>query len=152
MSTINSYRDGPGGRVLKPSNWEELYALTRHWKSDMEFYRDDLRFLHKLIDRYFIWITKEENVDSVRKIENGLLNLERRCRDLLAKVSKHLSQLGRVIEEPEMDMSHIFQVEHGHLEDALAVFVKDVRQHRKEVFRITELVADSEQLRKAFET
>ena len=50
---------------LKDGPWDELYVLTEHWRSDFQFYKDDLRFLHHLIDKYFMWITKPENFDLV---------------------------------------------------------------------------------------
>jgi len=46
---------------LANSSWQDLYARTEHWKSDIEFYRDESRFLRTLIDKYFIWLIKDGN-------------------------------------------------------------------------------------------
>lgn len=146
------YRSRPKGDYLHESSWEELYALTQHWKSDLEFYEHDLHFLQNLIDKYFIWITSEENEAQVRKIEANLQRVTRRCNDLLQKTKKHLLQLGELVENPEQETARIFRIEHEHLEDGIAVFVKSFRENRLEVFAITEYVANSEQLGKAFES
>lgn len=71
-------------------NWEELYVLAEHWKSDLLFYKDDLRFLHHLIDKYFIWITKAENMAMVKAIKTDIVKLGTTCDDLLDKVGKHI--------------------------------------------------------------
>ncbi len=58
-------------------NWQELYILTDHWKSDLEFYKDDLRFLHHLIDKYIIWITKDDNLNLVKNIQKNLFEIRK---------------------------------------------------------------------------
>lgn len=131
---------------LKDGPWDELYVLTSHWKSDLEFYRDDLRFLHHLADKYFMWITKQENLDMVKELKQGLFDLGTTCTDLLAKVDRHHVQLGRLVENPNEADAGVIKTEHEHLESEISQFVKAFRDNRKEVFAITEYVIDSEQL------
>lgn len=126
------------------TNWEELYVLTEHWKSDLLFYKDDLRFLHHLIDKYFIWITKAENLIMVKEIKADLLNLGKSCNDLLEKVGKHIIQIGYLVETPKRQDTRVFALEHQHLEQEITDFVKRFRKNRKEVFTITEYIMDSE--------
>jgi hypothetical protein len=149
---MNIYRDRPKGTFNQEANWQELYILTQHWKKDLDFYKDDLRFLHRLIDKYFIWITEKENLDSVRKIGTNLLNISDKCKDLLHKISKHILQLGELVENSDKEQSRIFRLEHEHLEDEIAYFVKSYRENRKEVFTITEYVVDNEKLVHLLET
>lgn len=131
---------------LKNGPWDELYVITQHWKSDLEFYRDDLRFLNHLIDKYFLWITKSENIDLVKELSLGLIKLVLEVKDLMAKVQKHLIQLGYLVEDPNKSDAGIIKTEHEHLEEELAKFVKSFRGNRKEVFTITEYIIDSEKL------
>lgn len=133
-------------KFLKDGPWDELYVITQHWKSDLEFYRDDLRFLHHLIDKYFIWITKAENLILVKELKKELLELNCRSQDLLEKVAKHLIQLGYLVEDSNRPDSGIIITEHEHLEEELGTFVKLFRKNRKEVFKITEYIVDSEKL------
>jgi len=149
---MNIYRDRPKGTFIQEANWQQLYVLTQHWKKDLEFYKDDLRFLHGLIDKYFIWITEKENLDSVKKIGINLLTITGKCQDLLEKISKHILQLGVLVENPGKEESRIFRLEHEHLEDEIADFVKSYRENRKEVFTITEYVVDNEKLVHLLET
>ncbi len=131
---------------LKDGPWDELYMLTEHWKSDLEFYRDDLRFLHHLIDKYFIWITKRENLDMVKALKSGLFDMNTKCKDLLEKVNKHRIHLGYSVENSNKADAGVVKTEHEHLEEEIVAFVKSFRENRKEVFAITEHVIDSEKL------
>lgn len=125
-------------------NWGELYVLAEHWKSDLLFYKDDLRFLHHLIDKYFIWITKAENLAMVKEIKTDLLKLGSSCDDLLDKIGKHNIQMGYLVEKPKRQDAGVVALEHQHLEQEITHFVKTFRINRKEVFAITEYIMDSE--------
>lgn len=124
---------------------EQLYTLTKHWNSDMHFFRDDLIFLHKLLVSYFIWIAKDENYKVASKMKNDLLKLKERCQDLLKKTDKHREQIGKMITE-KIEDSRVFGLEHEHLEDEIANFVKNFRRNRLELFKITEYIKDTDKL------
>jgi hypothetical protein len=136
----------PNNNYIHEADWQQLYVLTEHWKNDFEFYRDDLRFLQNLIDKYFVWMTKKENLDEVREIEIDLLETTRNCDDLLVRINKHLTHLADLIDDPYKYDSHKFRTEHEKMEDDIVNFVKSFRQNRKDVFAITEYVLDSEKL------
>lgn len=129
------------------SNWEELYFLAKHWKSDLEFYKDDLRFLHNLIEKYLIWITKKENLERVADIRNKEHELTLTCNELHQKVSSHLEMASNLAKGGKDTAKKDFFTTHGELENEIAEFVKTFRQSRKEVFKVTEYVMDSEELR-----
>ncbi len=143
---MNDFRKRPKGKYIQNANWSELYVLTEHWKSDLNFYKDDLRFLKFLINKYFIWLTIEENVKEVKSIEKSLHDTEVICNNLIEKVKKHLIQLGDLSENTNLESARIFRIEHEHLEDEISEFVKSFRINRKKVFKITEHIVDSEKL------
>ena len=143
---MNDFRKRPKGKYIQNANWSELYVLTEHWKSDLNFYKDDLRFLKFLINKYFIWLTIEENVKEVQNIEKSLHDTEVICNNLIEKVKKHLIQLGDLSENTNLESARIFRIEHEHLEDEISEFVKSFRINRKKVFKITEHIVDSEKL------
>ena len=143
---MENYRTRPKGDYIQHTDWDELYVLTKHWKSDLTFYKQDLNFLHKLLNKYFIWITKKENLDAVKTIGEGILKDKRTAAELLQKVDEHLSHIAQTIDDPFKHDSRIFREEHQELEDAIAIFHKTVRTNRKQVFAITEHIVDSESL------
>ena len=132
--------------AMKSDQWGELYILAEHWESDLKFYSDDLRFLHHLVDKYFIWITKSENLELVRELMLQILQLEKDCKELLEKVQGHKSELSKFsIEGSEVSLEETGE-HHQALRTQLSDFVKSFRSNRTEVFRITEYVIDSEEL------
>ena len=104
---MNDFRKRPKGKYIQNANWNELYVLTEHWKSDLNFYKDDLRFLKFLINKYFIWLTKEENVKEVKSIEKSLHDTEVICNNLVEKVKKHLIQLGDLSENTNLESAFL---------------------------------------------
>ncbi len=143
---MNDFGNRPKGNYILEADWQQLYTITEDWQSDLQFYNDDLKFLHHLIDRYFMWISKKESIDMVREIEVGLLEMDNRCGALLNRINKHLHHLAELIDNPFAYDSHQFRKEHEQLEDDLTEFVKNFRKNRKEVFTITEYVIDGEEM------
>ncbi len=126
--------------------WYELYVISKNWQSDIAFYRDDVRFLFHLIDKYFLWLTRPENLKIVQELQNNLHQLEIKCKDLLNKLGKHTIQLGYLIENPNKSDAGIILTEHEHLEEEIAAITKLFRKNRTEVFAITEYIIDSAEL------
>jgi len=138
------FRNRPNDNYIHEADWQKLYVLTEHWKSDLLFYKDDLTFLDHLIDKYFIWISKKENIDLVRDIELNLLQIYKQGNSLLKRVNKHLHHLAELIDDPFKYDSHEFRKEHEQLENDIAAYVIAFRKNRKETFVITEYVVDTE--------
>jgi hypothetical protein len=137
---MNDFRYRPKDNDIHKADWPKLYVLTEHWRSSFLFYKDDLRFLHHLIDKYFLWISKKETIDMVSEIEVNLLKADKECTSLLQRTNTHLQHLAALIDDPFKYDSHQFRTEHGLLEDELVYFVKDFRNNRKEVFAITKQI------------
>ncbi len=132
--------------------WQELYVLTEHWQSDLEFYKDDLRFLHHLVDKYVIWITKSENLEMVKEIMLSVLDLQKRCLQMIDSVAEHKHNLASLEKDATRERWEKVMNDHEEMENAIYKFVKEFRANRKEVFRITEYVIDSEQLTNLLKT
>src|SRR4030066_1289816 len=147
---MSDFRNRPNGTYILDANWEELYILTKHWKSDLLFYRDDLNFLDNLIDKYLIWISNKKDSEAVRNIDNSILETAKKCTDLLQRVDKHLTHLANLMEDPFKYVSHQFRAEHQKLEDDIINFVKAFRTNRKEVFEVTKMVIDSDEFVRQF--
>lgn len=128
------------------TTWQELYIITKHWKSDIQFYKDDLKFLQHLINKYLIWITKKENLDNVMNIGSNLLKTSKSCEQLNDAVDKHLTHLAGLMKNPFQYDYQSFKIEHMALEDQFSEFLKLFRKNKKATFAITEYVIDDEQL------
>lgn len=140
----SDHTSNPSGEIN--NNWQELYILVNHWRSDLDFYKDDLRFLQQLIEKYIIWITKKENLDRVAVIRKKEHDLALSCDELHEKIVKHSGLIAEFLEGKEKMTKDELFTRHGKLETELSDFVKDFRTSRKEVFKVTEYVMDSEEL------
>lgn len=126
------------GDVIQDGEWQALYTLTKHWKSDLLFYRDDLKFLRHLEDTYFLWIKAEDHLESMRKIGEKILRDTRVCNELLQEVDKHLNHLAQIVEGLHNNDQRMVKRMHTELKDDVAKFVKNTRESRKQLFKITE--------------
>ena len=50
---MNEYRMRPKDSYLQNSQWQELYVLTQHWKSDLLFYKDDGQVASLTVAKYW---------------------------------------------------------------------------------------------------
>jgi hypothetical protein len=128
------------------TRWTQYYILAGHWKADLEFYCEDLQFLHHLVDKYLLWITKPDNLAKAKTIEKDLYTLKTSCDNLFSKIDIHRNKLGRLVDNPLGGGDALAIETHGELEEELAGFVKRFRANRREVFKITEYILDSEAL------
>ena len=142
---MTNFRNRPKDGYIFSADWQELYILTKHWQSDLLFYKDDIRFLKHLMESYFIWITNKETIDSVRDIKLKSLEIEVQCDSLLDKIALHLKHLANLMEDAFKYDAQVFREEHLRLEDDIADFVVDFRKNRREVFEVTEFVMETEE-------
>ncbi|MBT8187976.1 MAG: hypothetical protein KJO73_09830 [Croceitalea sp.] len=138
------------GEIQEDTKWRELYVLTEHWKSDLLFYKDDLRFLHHLLDKYVIWITKEENLELVKGLQKSLHELKLVVESLLEQIAEHQKNLGLLVTLANIYKEKEANETHAQLEERFATFVKDFRENRKELFRLSDYIIDSEEMANIF--
>lgn len=143
---MNNFRTRLNGNYIFNANWKELYVLTEYWKSDLLFYKDDLMFLDKLIDKHILWISKEEDYEKVRAIEKNVAKTNDICTSLLERIQKHLTHLGNLMVNPFVYDEQKFREEHQQLEDDITEFIKTYRANKKEVFEVTKHLIESDEL------
>jgi hypothetical protein len=143
---MRTFEPSNNDKYLLKAEWKQLYALTEHWRSDLLFHQDEIKFLHHLLNRYVMWLTRYEEVEMVREIKKELSEVRKECQELISKVEIHLGHLADLMEDPFARDERTFREEHGELEEAIAGFVKNFRHAKKETFKITEHLIDSEEL------
>mgnify|MGYP003643072048 FL=1 len=143
---MENFRSRPKGNFIENGNWQELYVLTEHWKSDLLFYKDDLKFLRHLEDKYFLWITAQVNLENIRRAGENILKDTRDCDDLLKRVDKHLSDLSVIIDKSENQDQKAFREEHKELEEDIAQIVENTRKNRRQLFKVIEYDVEVDKL------
>lgn len=126
------------------NEWRKLFAITGHWQSDLKFFADELDFLRSLIDKHFSKLIREEHIDSTKATVSRLGKLENRRFNFEQKIDRHYHHLANLIEDAFPHDALTYREEHAKLEAAMADFVKDFRETKKEVFMLAKQVMDGE--------
>jgi hypothetical protein len=141
------------GQLLKPqsnyfrdANWKELHVLTTHWKSDVDFYKDELRFLRELIDKYFIWLIEDNNLYKAQKLVIRLTDTEKELENILKAVVSHVKQIEKFITNEFVYSEVFFSDEHTRLENKMTAFMKLFRGLKKDIFAVTKEVIEGEKM------
>ncbi len=131
---------------LKTVSWESIYAITKHWQSDVDFYTVEIKFLKKLIKKYFIWITDDKYVAEVEQVRRNLKKFNKEKKGLKKMINRHLSHINSLIENTFSTDEQEIREDHGLLELEVARLTKNFRVIKKEVFNVTEEVLSKEKL------
>lgn len=143
---MDTLRFRPKDEYIKTANWEQLYVLAEKWKSDFEFYKFEHSFLKKLLDKYFIWISDDNNVLHVEKLASQIDKLELKRYLLNLQTIKHLRHIEEIIENEFAYNAQEFRDEHAELEEEIVAFNKEFKFLKKEVYRVTEYILESENI------
>lgn len=141
----------PKNNYLHTATWQELYALTEHWQSDVVFFGDEVRFLSDLVGKYFIWLTRRESMMTVQKMVTRLNTFAKTRKEIADRIKQHLRDLSILMDGIEREDSKNFRFEHARLEEDLMTLAREFRSVKKEVFTITEHVVESEKLQNLLE-
>lgn len=138
----------PKADFMLTADWQQLYILTEHWQNDVEFFKDEIKFMLKLVDKYFVWLLADEDLTEVQAIMKQIRKLEVGCDKIENKIVLHLSHISSVIENSnnkgEIKEEQQFREEHEDLEEELTLYTKDLRVVKKELFKLTEGVMETE--------
>lgn len=130
--------------VAEENGWQSLYIVAEHWQSDLKFYDDEIQFLRKLVDRYFMWLTDDQNIDKTRAVASDLIGLEKRKNDITRQVEGHLKDLASMVKKESIENLDRHKDEHAELEESMARLMKDFRRIKKGIFQLTEAIMESE--------
>lgn len=141
---MENLRLRPSKDYISNASWEELHVLTEKWKSDLEFYNFELNFLHKLIDKYYIWLTNDELVTEVEAAASKIFAADKSRKILNIETINHLRHIEEILENEFKFDAQAFRKEHELLENKFTNFCKNFQLLKKEVFMLTEQVLDTE--------
>lgn len=133
-------------RLGKSQKWQELYILSRHWKTDLDFYLQDISFLERIIGKYVIWVRSEKNNFAVKNLLSDLEALKEEGRALNQELDDQLKILGSLLSGATPSVPEDLASKQESLEQHTSRFMKNFRRNRQEVYRVVEQVVDTENL------
>lgn len=143
-SKIGSTETVPGAYQNNGEQWSDLVAIAERWKSDVEFFHDELKFLHDLVNKHFTQLILNEDAGSARSIVSMLSEIRKRTEILFQDVQGHINHLTGLIENQFSHEATECKNEHAKLEIRMTNFVKDFRSIKKEIFSLARIILQLE--------
>ena len=141
---MDELRIRPRSNYLQSANWQELYLLTKHWKSDIKFANYEINFFKGLVDKYFIWVKDKDQITQVQHLANILVHLTSELENIDMAITKHLNYIRLFINSNFSRDEEAFRVEHAMLEDKIVGFTNALRETKREIFNLTEVMLNNE--------
>jgi hypothetical protein len=124
--------------------WQAMYHFVEHWKSDLHFYEDELRFFRNLLDKYFLWFIEESHLADTRTLTSHLQEQEKERERLGQIASQRAAYLGRLMANPLEYQALAYPEEQDELAGAMAAFARQQRQLKQRLYQLAEHILQSE--------
>jgi hypothetical protein len=124
-------------------DWKHMFVIAEHWKSDLDFFVDELNFFRKLLDKYLFTLIDEKHIGDTLPLVTSLKQFEKKRIELERKVNAHLTKLTDLVQNPFAQDSQLSMDLHSKLEGSMVDFAKNFRSLKKEVFRLSEDAMES---------
>jgi hypothetical protein len=119
---------------------EADYIVTRRWLSDLEFFKVEATFLHRLQQDYFIRSDDQSTIEKLKIIGHQLLRLHEDMVSADAQLNGQLENIAAIAENemPEnvKDLT-VNQLALGHL---MTNLIDEYREVKKELFTLVESI------------
>ncbi|MDR3697410.1 hypothetical protein [Mucilaginibacter sp.] len=114
----------------------QYYVIDRHWASDLEFFRIETAFLHRLLEDHFIPLCNQAHIAELTHSGMKLYSLEKEenvVNKLLQDQLKYLELIAGDIIPEDVDDLAANQI---NLEGMVANLMNDFRETKKDIFRL----------------
>lgn len=117
------FRFRPKGEYVMQAPMQELYLLAEHYKKELSFYAEEIRFFEKLIVTY----NPAANVN-LAKMEQLAKNAGALMRNILTQIDEHLKHIEETVNKPgDSEVEQVVREEHIMMEDTLTTFIDSFR-------------------------
>ena len=141
---MDELRIRPRSNYLYTANWQELYLLTKNWKSNIKFANYEINFFKGLVDKYFIWVKDKDQITEVQHLVNIMTHLSGELENIDSTITKHLNYIRIFLNNNFSRDEEVFRSEHVMLEDKIEGFTRALRETKREIFTLTEEMLKNE--------
>ncbi|MCJ8209570.1 hypothetical protein MUY27_07605 [Mucilaginibacter sp. RS28] len=125
----------------------QYYAIGRQWQSDLEFFKVETAFLHRLLDDYFIPLSNEIYLNRLKKAGENLFRLEEDESRMEILLNSQLRELELMAEDMIAEDAEQLSGTQVELEYMIAGLAKAYREVKQELFSLIEcLIKDRKML------
>lgn len=117
---------------------QQSYVLCRHWQKDLEFFRIETAFLHRLLDDYFVQLLSPEFFDKLKQASSKLFELERDETGVSEQLAAQMKQLELAAENVIPEDAEMLADTQATIESQLLKLINEYREVKKEMFALVE--------------
>ncbi|WP_448104476.1 hypothetical protein [Pedobacter panaciterrae] len=122
------------------ANTLQYHASAVDWASDLDFFKVETVFFHRLLDDYFIRLSAPEYVLKLRDIERELLDLEDDRYELDKLLAEHFKKIELSAMDPAAEKTENQQVMHIRIGYLMTELMHKFRHTKKTLFALVEEV------------
>ena len=136
-------------RLLDQFTTEELHNESKTWLSTIAFWKDEVKFMHQLINQNFVYFFSNDDKGSLNALLDKITTIEKTKLDVLkSKVINHEKILADYIKfGTELD-EEAFKKDHGAISKEFDLFQSNYRMVKSEIFRFAESVLKNKDIKK----
>ncbi|MCB0761451.1 MAG: hypothetical protein KDC12_08020 [Flavobacteriales bacterium] len=119
------------------SSLEDLHNVTLNWESQVQFWKDEIRFFQDIIDKYFLQMVSNDNLDTTTEIVDEMSSIrDRGLSDLMSKMELHEEHLSSLMNQEWSEEA--YRKEHIKLAQDMHQFNNGLVQLKQRVFNLVE--------------
>ncbi|PHN01018.1 hypothetical protein CRP01_39115 [Flavilitoribacter nigricans DSM 23189 = NBRC 102662] len=127
---------------------EELHRRSQFWLSETAFWKEELKFMRKLVRNHLLYFMDEERHPETTRLTQGLLSLKNDLRTIEDNIREHESHLKTLLLARTERKEKAFRREHGSLEHLIGQFTEDYKTTKKKLFREADAVLKEEKVQR----
>ena len=117
---------------------QTLYLSSRNWLSYIDFFEDEVKFLKKLLLKFFTDDLNDENTNNIQEINCAINTLDRKKNLVLNKIFCHQSHLKSTIEELMNLKEDYLTVQHELIQQDVMNLQTTLDGIKIDIYKITE--------------
>lgn len=118
----------------------QYYVIGKHWASDLEFFRIETAFLHRLVEDYFIRLLDEIDISQLSNAGMKLYQLEKDEARVSHILYDQLTQLELMAEDKIPENTEELAGTQVRLENLVTTVMFEYQAVKKEIFELIENV------------
>lgn len=116
----------------------QYYVMARHWASELEFFKVETAFFHRLLDDYIVYLTSANYAEKLKISGNQLLKLEADERQLDELLTGQIRQLELMAEDVIPEDAESLATMQIKLERLTTDLMKAYQAAKKQLFVLVE--------------
>jgi uncharacterized protein YfkK (UPF0435 family) len=134
---------------LEQLSLEELHQESRNWLSTIAFWKDEVRFMHNLINKNFVYFISKDQKGSLDALLNKVTEIEKeKLNALKTSVINHEKHLSDSLKNlTDLNINN-FLDEHRKISKDFVSFKVNYRLFKGELFRLAEEVLKEKDIKK----